>query len=214
MIGFLLTGALLGLSAGLSPGPLLALVVNETLRCGVRGGIRVALAPLLTDAPIILLTMGLLWPLTERSLPLALVKLGGGAYLMWLGIEGLRCRGVVLTPVHRADSLRRGVIANFLNPSPYLFWLAIGAPTVLDAGRHSGAAVAAFILSFYGLLMGSKVLLAVEIGSVGASLDGRGYMLLMRGLGLLLVGYGGLLLGEGSHSLYALMCLKTSAALQ
>ena len=205
MIGFVLTGALLGLSGGLSPGPLLALVINETLRCGVRGGVRVALAPLLTDAPIILLTLGLLWPLTERSLPLALVKLGGGAYLLWLGIEGLRFRDTTLVPLHQADSLRRGVIANFLNPSPYLFWLAIGAPTVLDAWRHSGSAVAAFILAFYGLLIGSKVLLAVGVGSVGASLSSRGYILLMRGLGLLLVGYGGLLLGEGSRSLYNLL---------
>ncbi|HAS86043.1 MAG TPA: hypothetical protein DCS31_04500, partial [Candidatus Competibacteraceae bacterium] len=123
VIGFLLAGALFGLSGGLSPGPLLALVLNETLRYGVRGGIRVALAPLLTDAPIILITIGLLWPLTNRSLPLAVINIGGGGYLVWLGIEGLRFRGVQRTLVNRADSLRRGVIANFLNPSPYLFWL-------------------------------------------------------------------------------------------
>ena len=73
------------------------------------------------------------------------------------------------------------------------------------AWRHSGSAVAAFILAFYGLLIGSKVLLAVGVGSVGASLSSRGYILLMHGLGLLLVGYGGLLLGEGSRSLYNLL---------
>ena len=108
-------------------------------------------------------------------------------YLVWLGIEGLRFRGVQRTLVNRADSLRRGVIANFLNPSPYLFWLAIGAPTVLDAWRYGWSAVAAFIVAFYVLLVGSKILLAVGVGYAGVALHSRGYVLLMRGLGLLLV---------------------------
>ena len=61
-LAFLLTGALLGLSGGLAPGPLLTLVANETLRHGARAGIGVALAPLLTDLPIVLITVGLLQP--------------------------------------------------------------------------------------------------------------------------------------------------------
>lgn len=62
MTRFLLTGVLLGLSSGLAPGPLLALVASETLRHGVRAGVRVALAPLITDLPIILTTILLLRP--------------------------------------------------------------------------------------------------------------------------------------------------------
>ncbi|MDS4041493.1 MAG: hypothetical protein RKP20_09980, partial [Candidatus Competibacter sp.] len=38
-ISFLSAGLLLGLSGGLSPGPLLALVASETLHHGVRAGI-------------------------------------------------------------------------------------------------------------------------------------------------------------------------------
>lgn len=205
-MGFLLAGALLGLSGGLSPGPLLALVVSETLQYGVRGGVRVALAPLLTDAPIILLTIGLLLPLTNRDLPLALINISGGVYLVWLGLKSLRFQDAQLAPVHQTDSLHRGVIANFLNPSPYLFWLAIGAPTVLDAWRHSGLAVAAFIVAFYVLLVGSKVVLAVAVSYVKLALYSRGYILLMRGLGLLLIGYGGLLLVEGGRFLYSSYC--------
>lgn len=62
MIGFLLSGILLGLSGGLAPGPLLTLVASETLRHGARAGVRVALAPLLTDLPIVLATVSLLRP--------------------------------------------------------------------------------------------------------------------------------------------------------
>ena len=45
-------GTLLGLAAGFSPGPLTVLVIGETLRHGLRSGLQVAIAPILTDIPI------------------------------------------------------------------------------------------------------------------------------------------------------------------
>ena len=46
-------GVVFGLAAGLMPGPLLALVIQQTLRHGPGEGIKVAAAPLLTDLPIV-----------------------------------------------------------------------------------------------------------------------------------------------------------------
>ncbi len=198
---FLAAGVLLGLSGGLSPGPLLALVISETLRGGVRAGIGIALAPLLTDAPIILATMLLLQPLTGQNLALTLIHFGGGLYLAWLGVQSLRFTGAELEPFNPSGSvsLRRGVMANVLNPSPYLFWLTVGGPTLLAAWRESGLAAAAFIGAFYALLVGSKVLLAVVVGRVRSVLHSGGYMILMRGLGLLLLAYALLLLRESGR---------------
>jgi threonine/homoserine/homoserine lactone efflux protein len=199
VIAFLLSGILLGLSGGLMPGPLLALVASETLRHGARAGIGVALAPLLTDLPIILATVLLLRPLTDQTVPLALIHLGGGLYLAWLGLQGMRFRGVELEPTAPAGSLRRGAITNFLNPSPYLFWLAVGAPTVLAAWRQGWPAVVAFVVAFYGLLVGSKVLLALALGRARHLLRSGGYIALMRGLGLLLLAYALLFLRESGR---------------
>ncbi|MCD6225405.1 MAG: hypothetical protein J7K32_07820 [Deltaproteobacteria bacterium] len=56
MLTFLTAGTILGLSAGLIPGPLLTLVISETLRHNIKAGIKIAVAPLLTDLPIIGLT--------------------------------------------------------------------------------------------------------------------------------------------------------------
>ena len=201
MTAFLLSGILLGLSGGLSPGPLLALVASETVRHGARAGIGVALAPLLTDLPIILATVLLLRPLTDQTASLALIHLGGGLYLAWLGLQGVRFRGAELEPTEPAGSLRRGVIANFLNPSPYLFWLAVGAPTVLAAWREGWPAAAAFIVAFYALLVGSKVLLALALGRARHLLRSGGYIVLMRGLGLLLLAYALLFLRESGRLL-------------
>ncbi len=50
---YLFMGMVLGLSAGLSPGPLLALVISETVSKGLGAGIRIALAPLVTDLPVV-----------------------------------------------------------------------------------------------------------------------------------------------------------------
>ena len=201
MTAALLSAILLGLSSGLSPGPLLTLVVSETLRHGARAGIGVALAPLLTDLPIVLAAVLLLRPLTDQTLPMALINLGGGLYLAWLGLEGLRFRGAELEPTNPAGSLRRGVIANFLNPSPYLFWLAVGAPTVLAAWREGWPAAAAFIVAFYVLLVGSKVALALALGRARHLLRSGSYIVLMRGLGLLLLAYALLFLRESGRLL-------------
>ncbi|MBT4876955.1 MAG: LysE family translocator, partial [Desulfobacula sp.] len=46
MIHYLTIGMVLGLSAGLAPGPLLTLVISETLLHDIRAGIKVAMAPL------------------------------------------------------------------------------------------------------------------------------------------------------------------------
>jgi len=57
MLNFLTIGTLLGLSAGLAPGPLLTLVISETLQHDIKSGVKVALAPFITDLPIIILTV-------------------------------------------------------------------------------------------------------------------------------------------------------------
>ncbi|MBL8260554.1 MAG: LysE family transporter [Candidatus Competibacteraceae bacterium] len=203
MTAFLLSGLLLGLSGGLSPGPLLALVASESLRHGGRAGIKIALAPLLTDLPIILVALLLLEPLTDRRLPLALLHFAGGGYLVWSGWQSLRFRGAALESLDPAGALRRGVIANFFNPSPYLFWLAVGAPTVLAAGREGWPSALAFIAAFYLALVGSKVLLALMMGRTRPVLQSAFYLALMRGLGVLLLGYGSALLYRGWRLLSA-----------
>ena len=53
MIDFLTIGAALGLSAGLAPGPLLTLVISETLQHGVKSGVKVALAPVIMLAVMV-----------------------------------------------------------------------------------------------------------------------------------------------------------------
>lgn len=191
MINYILSGTLLGLSAGFSPGPLFTLVVSETLQHGTRAGVKVALAPILTDLPIIILTVFVLAELSGFTSVMAGVSLLGGVVVMFLGYQGLRTRGVVINPeAPRINSLQKGVILNFLSPHPYLFWLGVGAPIMLKAADLSFAAAAGFVLAFYVMLVGAKLGLALLVGRSRTFLTGRAYLLVMRGLGLLLMVFG------------------------
>src|SRR5262245_45531600 len=90
-------GMSLGLGAGITPGPLLGLVINETLRGGWRSGVLVALAPLLADLAIIALCLFMLIRLS--LLALSVLGLCGGLYVMFLGWETLRTATVATLPI-------------------------------------------------------------------------------------------------------------------
>lgn len=196
---YCITGALLGIGAGLSPGPLMALVVSETMRRGVAAGIRVALAPLVTDLPIIILILLGLERVARHGMLPGILSLVGGALVIWMGIGELRKTGagvVVAEARPEAHPLRRGILVNILSPYPYLFWLGVGGPMVLRAWGQSPAAALVFLGSFYLLLVGSKVLLAWAVGRL-TFLSSAAYRNILRTLGLLLCLFGLSLVREG-----------------
>ncbi len=190
-ISFLLTGTVLGLAAGLSPGPLLAMVITQTLRHGPREGVKTAFAPLLSDLPIVLAATLLLAGVADRDPLLGLVSLAGALFLAYLGVEGLRAGELdVAGAAARAPrSLASGTLVNLLNPQPYLFWATVGAPTVLQGWEVGWLPPALFVGSFYLCLVGSKVALALLAGRSRQRLQGRAYRVLLRGLAVLILAF-------------------------
>lgn len=198
MLSYLTFGMVLGLSAGVAPGPLLTLVISETLRRGAGAGVRVALAPVVTDLPIILLSVFVLANLSEYHAILGLVSLAGGVFVLTMGIEGLRCKGID-APVSDAGpgSLARGVLANALSPHPYLFWIGVGAPLMTKALGTDLLSPLAFLAGFYACLVGSKIAVALLVGRSKSFLRGKAYVLAMRLLGLALVALSVFLFRDG-----------------
>jgi threonine/homoserine/homoserine lactone efflux protein len=187
MINFLIIGAVLGLSAGFAPGPLLTLVISETLQHDIKSGVKVALAPIITDLPIIILTLFILAKLSNFHNILGIISLTGGFFILFMGYESIRTKGVELNLQEtKPQSLIKGILANALNPHPYLFWFSVGAPTMTKAMSQNIIAPLAFISSFYALLVGSKILLAILVGKSKSFLGGNVYIYTMRFLGLIL----------------------------
>lgn len=206
LLGALLSGLLLGLSAGLSPGPLLMLTIAETLRHGQGAGVRVALAPLLTDLPIV---SALLWLLGSLQAPWLLPGIGllGGLYVLHLGVA--TWRGAAQPPRFAQGqgapaSLGRGLLANALSPHPYIFWASVGGPLVLRLADQSLAAAGLFVVCFYGCLVGAKVAVAVLLGRFRGLFTGRAYVGTLRLLGLLLMSLALLLAADSLATLRAL----------
>jgi threonine/homoserine/homoserine lactone efflux protein len=186
----LLLGLTIGFSAGVSPGPLLAFVVTTSLRHGRWAGFQVAASPLVTDPPIIILTLTVLNAVPGRVVA-AVGTIGAGVVLK-LGISTLR-------QAHRAElpaleggaathSLGQGVMVNLLSPHPWLFWMSVGSPLLIIAWHHGAVYGGAFLLGFYGLLVGSKVVLAALLSASRYRLSLSWYRsLLGASAGLLLV---------------------------
>jgi len=187
MIHYLTIGCILGLSAGLAPGPLLTLVISETIAHDIRAGIKVALAPLVTDLPIIVLTVFILSRLAGFHGILGIISLVGGLVVLMMGIQGIRANGLeVDIQKTKPRSLAKGILVNALSPHPYLFWLSVGSPIMIRANDLNFFAGAAFVISFYFLLIGSKIVLAFLVGKSKMFLKGRGYIYAMKLLGLAL----------------------------
>jgi threonine/homoserine/homoserine lactone efflux protein len=194
----LLLGIALGLGAGLSPGPLLGLVLTSTLKRGLGAGVRIALAPLLTDAPIVLLSVFVL-----ESLPAAAVRaLGvvGGAYVIYLGTQALRgARTAELSAARNASSRRdilRGALVNALSPHPWLFWLSAGGPLLVNAWGDAPVRGVTFLVGFYGLLVGTKILVAGAVTAGRQRMSERWYQRALLAAGVLLSVAGVLLIWE------------------
>jgi len=199
-VSYLLLGLTLGLSAGITPGPLLTLVITASLRRGLRGGLLVALAPFITDAPIIALSLLLL----DRLPPWAMtvVTLVGGLVVIYLGIDALRAARSAEVPGPTAAGggqgrdLWKGALVNLLNPHPYLFWATVGGPALLAGWREGARYAVAFLVGFYGLLVGSKVIIAWLVARQNQALSPRVYRIVLTILGLAMMALGVLLVRE------------------
>ncbi|MBC8441648.1 MAG: LysE family translocator [Deltaproteobacteria bacterium] len=198
MLHYLTIGAILGLSAGITPGPLLTLVISETLAHDIKAGIKVAVVPMITDLPVILITVFIISKLSGFHNILGGISILGGCVILSIGYKGLIFNRVELDLEQKnPNSFIKGILVNALSPHPYLFWFSVGAPTITKAFNHSITAFSLFLISFYFFIVGSKVLLAILTGKSKSYLTGKGYIYTMRFLGFMLCVLSILLFYEG-----------------
>jgi len=186
----LAAGLSIGLGAGLTPGPLLTLVFTSSIEKGFGAGLRVALAPLITDLPIVILGV-----VVAGTVPGPAVKglgLAGGVLVVALGLHTIwkaRVEPDTPTSAPGAQDLWRGALVNALSPHPWIFWMAAGGPLLVGAWRRNPVFGAAFLVGFYVMLVGSKVVIAWIAARGGDRLTSR------RRRGLLVLGGGALVAG-------------------
>jgi threonine/homoserine/homoserine lactone efflux protein len=180
----------------------MTLVISETLQHGSKEGLKIAMVPVISDFPIVTASLFILSRFQEADLILAVLALAGAAYLIYLGIENIRFKGKTQGDQNEPPrSFRKGIITNFLNPNPYIFWITVGAPTVLRAHEVNLLSAILFVVFMYTFLVGSKILTAIITGRSRNFLKSRGYILTIRFLGAMLILFALVFINQGLRSL-------------
>lgn len=187
MISYFAMAAVFGLSAGFAPGPLFTLMLSETLQHGLASGLKVALVPLLTGAPILLACTLVFSQLESMSWILALVGFSGALFVLYLGLMSLRVQPVTVdTTKVKARSLSKGIVTNFLNPYPYIFWMGVGVPLLSRANDEHISHAAAFVAGFFSMVVLAQMSLVTITAASRGFMSGPIYLNSMRFLGVLM----------------------------
>ncbi|MGW4897635.1 leucine efflux protein LeuE [Kitasatospora sp. NPDC004240] len=164
----------------LLPGPNSLYVLSVAARKGVRTGYRAAMGVFVGDFTLISLTsLGAASLLEANPAVFAVVKFGGAAYLLWIGIGMLRAARQLWRERHAATApdaaepeaierpFRRALVISLLNPKAILFLLSFftqfvdpgyGAPVLSFA--LLGGILQAFSLLYLSLLIFAGTTLA------------------------------------------------------
>ncbi|MBN1992227.1 MAG: LysE family transporter [Anaerolineae bacterium] len=205
MFFYYLRGAALGLSAMATPGPFQAFLLSQTLKNGWRRTLPAALAPLLSDGPIIALV---LLVLTQTpSWLLNVLQILGGLFILYLArgaFLAAKAAGLALPVVEEAarQNFLKAVLMNTLSPGPYLFWGIIAGPIVIAGWRQSPALGLGFGLGFYTTLIGGFATFIILFGT--ASRFGPKVSQILSGIAATaLLGFGLYQLWQGITALVA-----------
>ena len=164
----LFQGIAYGFAGGIQPGPFQAYTISQTLRNGWRRTLPIALAPLISDPPIILLVLLVLSRIPD-SLRHAL-HLASGVFIIYLAYRAFsRWRGAItalsVPPEKSPRGLLQAVVMNLISPGPYIYWSLVAGPAQLAGWQRSPRRGLAFLLGFYSAVVGTFAAIIVLFGS-------------------------------------------------
>jgi threonine/homoserine/homoserine lactone efflux protein len=167
MLAYLLQGVGYGFAAAAQPGPSQTYIISQCLSRGWRRTLPMALAPLLSDGPIIALSLLALSRLPDwwqRFLHITsglfLLYLAYGAFLSWRRFDATELTAAQ-PPTH---GVLKATLMNALSPGPYLFWSLVTGPILLAGWRQAPAAGFGFLIAFYATMVASRTAIILIFG--------------------------------------------------
>lgn len=156
---YLVQGLGFGLAAASQPGPLQTYLISQALTRGWKKSLINALAPLISDAPIISLCVLILSQVPDWFQAflyiaggLFILYLAYGAYKTWRNFDENQAQ-----PESKIDGLPKAVMMNFLSPGPYIFWSLVTGPILVkgwcETPIHGISLLLGFYLAFIAALM-------------------------------------------------------------
>jgi threonine/homoserine/homoserine lactone efflux protein len=157
---YLLQGIGFGFAAASQPGPFQTYLISQSISQGWRRTLPSALAPLLSDGPIIALC---LLVLSQVPVWMEQVLYGvSGVFILYLAWRAPPVPGVL--EVEAGLPLGKAVVMNMLSPGPYIFWTLVTGPILVAGWRESPMVGLSFLGGFYFTLVGALAAIVLVFG--------------------------------------------------
>lgn len=193
LLGFLLAAFLVTVAPGPDNLAVLSLGIARGRRAGIGFGLGCALG---CFTHTLWAALGVSAALAASATAFTLLKLAGAGYLCWLGWQALKSPGARLAAGERRSDetpfgvyLRRGFVANAINPKVALFFLAFLPQFVSADGTHATAQSVAL-----GVVFALQTIVVFGLLGWFASVIGRWLVVYGRRLdqatGVLFIGLG------------------------
>lgn len=181
-------GFLLGLLSGSIPGPYSTLVVTTALDRGFRAAAQVALMPLVSELVVLASAALFIAGLPETAL--RWMGVGGGLLIFYLAYRTWRRSGRITEEIDPSEGPRRlleGMTLSLISPTPWVFWLLVGAPVFLGFWSARPLYAVTFAGTFVLMLGGVRLTMATFAAYGHHRLTPRWQQRLMRGASVVFV---------------------------
>ena len=164
---YILQGIGYGFAAAAQPGPFQTYIISQSLAKGWRKTLPAALAPLISDPPIVTLCLLVLSQVPlwfQRFLYIAgglfILYLAYGTYKAWKNFD----MNLSLTESDTRQSLLKAALMNALSPGPYIFWSLVTGPILIRGWRETPVYGIGFLVGFYVTMISSLALIILVFG--------------------------------------------------
>ena len=201
------TSFLVGLSGAISPGPLLAFNIRETVRHGFLAGPYVATGHAILELLVVVaLALGLS-QLLDMEPVVATIGMLGGLFLLWMGWGMLRNPGQGapgpaghhhgVAPGSIREPIVGGIMVSLSNPFWTIWWITVGAAFMTQSLELGLLGIAAFYLGHILSDFSWYSLVSAALTSGRRLITDRVYRGIMLGCGAFLLGMGGYFIATG-----------------
>ena len=149
---YILQGVGYGFAAAVQPGPFQTYIISQSLTRGWKRTLPAALAPLISDGPIIVLCLLILSQIPnwfQKFLYMAgglfILYLAYGAYKSWKDFDA----NILFGESGTQQSVLKAALMNLLSPGPYLYWSLVTGPILLRGLYEKPASGISFLVGFY-----------------------------------------------------------------
>ena len=170
MIQYLIIGITYAFAAVVQPGPFQVFLLNQVLSKGWKKTLPAAFGPLISDLPVIVVTIFLLNYFPHKMI--SMLQVAGGLFLLYLAFSSYKTwkyyKSEQTTDLHSGQTtLMKAVIVNLLNPNPYIGWSVVLGPLFIKGWHESPMNGIILVVSFYFVLVSGMIATIIIFGTTG-----------------------------------------------